>query len=201
MKEEHRGGAASLEYSEDFKTASTGFPAFDDGAYVSVTGSVPTYEIVTFATTKDGGADKSTDLTFTGLLAVDAEGYLVWYYHLDQLEAWDFLPDHDVVIVARGQGGYDDRNELTYTTDTNAASEAITSVSEASAETKSDAAALPTQQDWVKRDSWNTTVDDDLVVGLPFTSVVAAGHQRFPLLRCPVGRRRKCEGRGRARRG
>ena len=29
----------------------------------------------------------------------------MWYYHLDELEAWDFLPGRDLVVVARGQGG------------------------------------------------------------------------------------------------
>jgi hypothetical protein len=76
--EMHRGSAASLEYSETFHTSSTGFPSFDDGAFVTVTGSIPNVEVVSFATTKDGGGAEGLDRTFTGLLAVDAEGYIVW---------------------------------------------------------------------------------------------------------------------------
>jgi hypothetical protein len=38
------------------------------------------------------------------LLAIDAEGYVVWYYHAWSLEAWDFLPDNGVVLVARDDG-------------------------------------------------------------------------------------------------
>ncbi|KAH8067049.1 hypothetical protein JL720_12559 [Aureococcus anophagefferens] len=41
---------------------------------------------------------------FDGLLAIDAEGYVVWYYHAWSLEAWDFLPDNGVVLVARDDG-------------------------------------------------------------------------------------------------
>ena len=38
------------------------------------------------------------------MLAIDAEGYVVWYYHAWSLEAWDFLPDNGVVLVARDDG-------------------------------------------------------------------------------------------------
>ena len=42
--------------------------------------------------------------------------YVVWYYHLDELEAWDFLPGRDLVVVARGQGGPADQHPYDFTT-------------------------------------------------------------------------------------
>ena len=42
--------------------------------------------------------------------------YVVWYYHLDELEAWDFLPGRDLVVVARGQGGPADQHPYDFST-------------------------------------------------------------------------------------
>ncbi|KAH8057252.1 hypothetical protein JL722_6901 [Aureococcus anophagefferens] len=42
--------------------------------------------------------------SFDGMLGVDGEGHVVWYYHLAGFEAWDFLENGNVALVARRQG-------------------------------------------------------------------------------------------------
>jgi hypothetical protein len=41
---------------------------------------------------------------FEGIVAIDGEGYVVWYYHLYAAESWDFLPDHQIVIQVGRMG-------------------------------------------------------------------------------------------------
>ena len=50
--------------------------------------------------------------TFDGLVAIDAEGHVVWMYHLSLLESWDFLPGGDVVLQANAQGGFEVNTSL-----------------------------------------------------------------------------------------
>ena len=55
------------------------------------------------ATAATGGTTRGAAY-FEGLVAIDAEGFVVWLYHAWKLESWDFLPDGDVVLQADAQG-------------------------------------------------------------------------------------------------
>lgn len=104
-------GGVSREYASTFTTASTGYAAFDDGPFVAVSGAAPSWDVLTLAAQQDtlgfgedapaNGAGKA----FDGMLAVDGEGHVVWFYHLAGFEAWDFLPGGRVVLASRRQGG------------------------------------------------------------------------------------------------
>ncbi|KAH8065072.1 hypothetical protein JL722_1972 [Aureococcus anophagefferens] len=85
-------GATTIEWRGAFETQGTGWAAFDEdrGARRQRASKYNS----THNRTKE----------FDGLLAIDAEGYVVWYYHAWSLEAWDFLPDNGVVLVARDDG-------------------------------------------------------------------------------------------------
>ncbi|KAH8072835.1 hypothetical protein JL721_3485 [Aureococcus anophagefferens] len=105
-------GAASLEWTGRFTSASTGWAAFDGGAFVDVAGATPSWRVLTMAAQQDAlGFDDPGNLSaaargksFDGMLGVDGEGHVVWYYHLAGFEAWDFLENGNVALVARRQG-------------------------------------------------------------------------------------------------
>ncbi|KAH8055200.1 hypothetical protein JL721_10303 [Aureococcus anophagefferens] len=118
-------GATTIEWRGAFETQGTGWAAFDEGprgldgnatsrAYATVAGS-PSWNVLTMAVQEDHlgfddpyeskyNSTHNRTKEFDGLLAIDAEGYVVWYYHAWSLEAWDFLPDNGVVLVARDDG-------------------------------------------------------------------------------------------------
>ena len=54
-----------------------------------------------------GFASPLGDKFFEGLLAIDAEGYVVFMYSSCALEAWDRWPNGDIVALARSGGGCD----------------------------------------------------------------------------------------------
>ena len=87
---------ATMEYSGDFTTGGTGYPRFDDAPYLHIGGSNPSFETGTFAISPgivvNGTGPDGETLNFEGLVAVDAEGWIVWYYHTCSPAAWDFTP-------------------------------------------------------------------------------------------------------------
>lgn len=87
-----------------FQTSPTGWARFDDGPFVAVSGDVPNFEMGTFAVYPSFVAHDEIRQWFQGLIAVDAEGWVVWMYSLCMLEAWDFLPDYTIAVVARHDG-------------------------------------------------------------------------------------------------
>ena len=87
-----------------FHSLTSGYPRFDMGAFVGIEGETPSFQMATFAIMGDR-VMKTVDKDFYGLVAIDAEGYVVWYYHMLFLEAWDFLPDsHDLVLQSENSG-------------------------------------------------------------------------------------------------
>ena len=91
-----------------FQTSALGYRRFDNGPYVSPTLGTATFEVGTFAAFElDLAAHNGTNLTktFNGLVGIDAEGYVVWAYHMDGAEAWDFLPHEDgggILLAGKG---------------------------------------------------------------------------------------------------
>ncbi|KAH8047619.1 hypothetical protein JL720_16040 [Aureococcus anophagefferens] len=75
--------------------------AQDSGAYAAVSGDAPSFEVGAFAVYPSYTAHEQAKQWFQGLVAVDAEGWVVWMYSLCMLEAWDFLPDHTIALIAR----------------------------------------------------------------------------------------------------
>ena len=98
-------GAAAVEVAGGYFTAqSTGWHRFDSGAYAAVSGDAPSFEVGAFAVYPSYTAHEQAKQWFQGLVAVDAEGWVVWMYSLCMLEAWDFLPDHTIALIARSDG-------------------------------------------------------------------------------------------------
>ena len=70
----------------------------------------PGFDMATMAIMGDTdfGLDPVTGATsdvFYGLVAVDQEGWVVWYYHMLALESWDFVPgSYDIVLQAENSG-------------------------------------------------------------------------------------------------
>ena len=99
-----------------FKTGRTGVPRFDDGPLARVERvhafETPGWDMVTFAynvdvessssssTPLDNSAGSAARTHFDGVVAIDAEGWVVWYYHLRSTVGWDFLP-----YASDGTGG------------------------------------------------------------------------------------------------
>ena len=67
----------SAQAAAAFATAPLGYARFDSGRYAAVDGALgtPSFEIATLAAFE---LDGPTNKTFNGLLALDAEGYVVW---------------------------------------------------------------------------------------------------------------------------
>ena len=98
-------GFARLDAAPYVRVNASGAPGFDDsddsddsdgdasGGGSSSGSSGVGFEMVSFATDVyfDGDATDG-EKYFSGLVAVDAEGCVVWCYHIYLLEAWDFLP-------------------------------------------------------------------------------------------------------------
>lgn len=86
-----------------FATAATGFARVDGRPYADVAGD-PGWAVGSFAA-YPGFASPLGDKFFEGLLAIDAEGYVVFMYSSCALEAWDRWPNGDIVALARSGGG------------------------------------------------------------------------------------------------
>ncbi|KAH8044364.1 hypothetical protein JL722_14756 [Aureococcus anophagefferens] len=114
-------GATTIEWRGAFETQGTGWAAFDEDraprrqrdedhlGFDDPTSRArrPLLREIRPGTRRRRSKYNSTHnrtKEFDGLLAIDAEGYVVWYYHAWSLEAWDFLPDNGVVLVARDDG-------------------------------------------------------------------------------------------------
>ena len=71
-----------------FRAPKTGIPRFDDNALATISGdSLPSWQMLTFAY----DVHVTPQQFFSGLVAVDQEGWVVWYYPM-QIAAWDFMP-------------------------------------------------------------------------------------------------------------
>lgn len=98
------GGVAAVAASGHFFSNPTGWQRFDHGAYAAVSGETPAVEVGAFAVYPSYSAHDQPKQWFQGLLGVDAEGFVVWMYSLYMLEAWDFLPDSTIALIARSDG-------------------------------------------------------------------------------------------------
>merc|ERR1712185_793282 len=80
------GARATLLWNGTFHSCSAGVTRLDSKPYIQVTGpEAPGWEMVTFAAGEEYSlADASSQRSpyWSGLTAVDAEGYVVWRYHL-----------------------------------------------------------------------------------------------------------------------
>ena len=102
---------ATKEYTSTFTTVGTGYARFDDQPLLTLMADTPSFEMATFAVypayevnaTGPHGTG-AEDKEFEGLIAVDAEGWVVWYYHTQALQAWDFTAEGDVILLDRSDG-------------------------------------------------------------------------------------------------
>ena len=96
-------------------------PQLDATPYVQVDGATPSWAMATFALDEVyvGDSISAQELAadgypgnknFAGLVAVDAEGYVVWRYHLWALESWDFLPGGGLVLQADADSQLDSKD-------------------------------------------------------------------------------------------
>ena len=115
---------ATMEYAGDFTSGGTGFPRFDEAPYLHLGGSNPSFEMATFAVSPgivvNGSGLAGGTMSFEGIVAVDAEGWVVWYYHTCSPVAWDFTPGENVAIInsaasCTDQGREYSRNGSVYT--------------------------------------------------------------------------------------
>ena len=101
----------SREYIGTFHTPRTGFARFDGQPFLKLGGVTPTFEIATFAAVPGYKVQERSEngkvKYFEGLIGVDAEGWVVWYYHSCAVEAWDFLEGGEIVLLSRSDGDCD----------------------------------------------------------------------------------------------
>ena len=74
-----------------FTSLATGYPKFDEGALAHVSGGAPTWKHLSFAYEAETRGASPTQ-KFEGVVAVDTEGWVVWYYNVAGINCWDFLP-------------------------------------------------------------------------------------------------------------
>ena len=116
------GASAALAASATATVSKTGWPRFDAGPLASVSGAKrPSFELLTFiyqvtATTGDDDDDAEDDASgheFTGVVAVDESGWVVWYYQSGYgaygglPQVWDFLPASQNYSMVLLEVGYD----------------------------------------------------------------------------------------------
>ena len=103
-------------YSGVYTTGGPGYPRFFDAPYLHIGGSNPSFETGTFAISPgiiiNGTGPDGEALSFEGLVAVDAEGWIVWYYHTCSPAAWDFTPSGYVAIVNSKASCSDQRRHI-----------------------------------------------------------------------------------------
>ena len=131
-----------------FTSASTGVPRFDDGPLATVTGT-PSWQTLSFKYAADVAVAKATDAVVDqpsgptrrlqdapavpaddddaagfaaeGLVAIDTEGYVVFYYRGTGIVAWDGTDAETLVLTKELEGGtkaYVDGDGNTWTGDT-----------------------------------------------------------------------------------
>ena len=107
------GANATLAGSVSRTTPRTGHPRFDDAALATITGGVPSWELLTMAYDMETVGQAAQD--FVGVVGVDQAGWVVWYYtansetaaggHMGIPAVWDFLPaskDYAMVLLQTG---------------------------------------------------------------------------------------------------
>ena len=115
------GAAAQQLWSGTITSCGSGMPQLDATPYVQVDGATPSWAMATFALDEVyvGDSISAQELVadgypgnknFAGLVAVDAEGYVVWRYHLWALESWDFLPGGGLVLQADADSQLDSKD-------------------------------------------------------------------------------------------
>ena len=110
------GANATLAGSVSRTTPRTGHPRFDDAALATITGGVPSWELLTMAYDMETVGQAAQD--FVGVVGVDQAGWVVWYYtansetaaggHMGIPAVWDFLPaskDYAMVLLQTDMHG------------------------------------------------------------------------------------------------
>ena len=108
------GAPATLWDTVSAMIPSTGIPRFDEKPLAEVSGGTPSWEMLSMAY-EVSTRDQNRKQTFTGVVAVDAAGWVVWYYHVNYKASagghsgtpavWDFLPaseGHAMVLLLEG---------------------------------------------------------------------------------------------------
>lgn len=108
---------ASLRWSGSWLTSKVGYERFDSGPFLDIEGNQPSFELVSFAAMGEVVPRSHQSKVFNGLVACDAEGYIVYAYPLYLLESWDRMPDgsNDILL----QSDSDGRATRTWTEATN----------------------------------------------------------------------------------
>ena len=99
------GTGVALRATTTFDSFSTGIPRFDLGPLATITGDTPSWEMLSF--TYQVATQNNPEQYWQGLVAIDREGYVVWYWANDEMMAWDFLPEKEgngVVVLCIGDG-------------------------------------------------------------------------------------------------
>ena len=94
----------TLVSSLKFETCETGWERVDNGEPWALVSGEPSWETLS---TVGYAWKEGNEKTVTGLIAFDAEGFVVWIFHQESLEAWDFLKSGDLVLECEGQGNKD----------------------------------------------------------------------------------------------
>ena len=91
--------AATLVDSIEASIPATGFPRFDSRALATISGGVPEWQMLTMV--YEVPTAGHSDQEFMGIVGVDQEGWVVWYYPVNSKgrdghgglpAVWDFLP-------------------------------------------------------------------------------------------------------------
>ena len=78
-----RGGGYALQATRNFTSASTPFALFDQGPVGELLGPIPSFDVVMTDL-------EATDGSFEGVVMIDNEGYVVWYFDAgEKVEAFD----------------------------------------------------------------------------------------------------------------
>lgn len=109
------GGAGVLMTDLSLKAGTVGYSAIDDGPYATVVKGTPSWTLLYSMTQITEG-----DSVFDGLIAMDGDGYVVWYHKMPYDDAekdsqgetgyaiWDWVPStYDVAIVRDNHAYWD----------------------------------------------------------------------------------------------
>jgi len=90
-----RGGGYALQATRNFTSASTPFALFDEGPVGELLGPIPSFDVVMTDL-------EATDGSFEGVVMIDNEGYVVWYFDAgEKVEAFDQFPGPECVAGRR----------------------------------------------------------------------------------------------------
>ena len=90
-----QGGGYALQATRNFTSASTPFALFDEGPVGELLGPIPSFDVVMTDL-------EATDGSFEGVVMIDNEGYVVWYFDAgEKVEAFDQFPGPECVAWRR----------------------------------------------------------------------------------------------------